>query len=156
MAQKELQAKAELERRQKLLENEAKLMENKMRHFSIENEQLREDFFAEQKERRKYLEELEHMKGTIRVLCRVRPCGSDDELAVNFPDPQTVRMKQESESVMGVSRTIVSFEFDCVFQPGCTKLKFLSRRSPWFRMQSMALTYVCLRMAKLGAAKHLQ
>ena len=67
LAQKELQAKAELERRQKkLLENEAKLMENKMKHFSIENEQLREDFFAEQKERRKYLEELEHMKGTIR------------------------------------------------------------------------------------------
>ena len=37
LAQKELQAKAELERRQKVLENEAKLMENKMRHFSIEN-----------------------------------------------------------------------------------------------------------------------
>ena len=131
LAQKELQAKAELERRQKILENEAKLMENKMRHFSIENEQLREDFFAEQKERRKYLEELEHMKGTIRVLCRVRPCRSDDECAVIFPDPQTVRMKQVSESVMGVSRTIrKSFEFDCVFQPGCTQAQVFEQAKP--------------------------
>ena len=98
LAQKELKAKAELEKRQQRLEEEAKLMEDQMKHFSIENEQLREDFFAEQKERRKYLEELEHMKGTIRVLCRVRPSKEEDDVAVNFPDPQTVRIKQKKES----------------------------------------------------------
>ena len=41
---------------------------------------------------------------------------------------------------MGVSRTIrKSFEFGAFFSQDVHKLKFLSRLSPWFRMQSMVL-----------------
>ena len=134
ISQKELAHKAELERRQKRLEEEAELMNKQMHQFNIENTQLREDFFAEQRERRKYLEELEHMKGTIRVLCRVRPMeqgASDADMALNFPDPQTVRLRQDTTSVMGVSRTIrKSYEFDSVFQPGCTQAQVFAQARP--------------------------
>ena len=132
LAQQELKEKAILEQRQKRLEEESRLMAEKMELFNVENTQLREDFFAEQRERRKYLEELEHMKGTIRVLCRVRPLGSDGHKnIIVFPDPQTIRVKRTNESVMGVSRVIrKSFEFDAVFQPGCTQAQVFEQARP--------------------------
>ena len=42
-----------------------------------------------------------------------------------------MRIKQKKESVMGVSRAIrKSFEFDCVFQPGCTQAQVFEQAKP--------------------------
>jgi len=55
------------------MEQQRKEMAAQMKKMKEENERLRNDYEKEHKHRRKLLNEVETLKGSIRVLCRIRP-----------------------------------------------------------------------------------
>ncbi|CUA78121.1 Kinesin-like protein KIFC1 [Rhizoctonia solani] len=80
--------------------------------------------------RRKLHNQVQELKGNIRVFCRVRPSlaherESPDGLAqLSFPDKekQEIIVTSQSESATGATREIVMpFTFDRVFAPGSTQ-----------------------------------
>lgn len=69
---------------------------------------------------RKYYNEIQELKGNIRVYCRVRPLSSDEEAngetySTSFPEEDTVTVTHPTK---GEKKT---FEFERVYAPGSTQ-----------------------------------
>jgi hypothetical protein len=75
-------------------------------------EDFQRRFLAERVERRRLHEELQTLRGNIRVVCRVRPCleNKNKPLAVSFPMEAAIR-------VAASERRISEFEFSSVLEP---------------------------------------
>ena len=80
----------------------------------------------EMNERRRLFNLVQELRGNIRVICRVRPPVSTDsgsgEIAVSFPSQAGGHEEGEHEEITVVNnnRTLKTWEFDSVFQPGST------------------------------------
>ncbi|KAF5401157.1 hypothetical protein PHET_05816 [Paragonimus heterotremus] len=93
-------------------------MEEQIKALDEENEILVEHYLSEMVLRKKYLNELQDLKGQIRVYCRIRPALPGEEsrknpVVVYTPDQYTVLVK--------VSRGLKVFQYDRVFTSGATQ-----------------------------------
>ncbi|KAK3370087.1 P-loop containing nucleoside triphosphate hydrolase protein [Podospora didyma] len=88
-------------------------------------EEARQKVIKEETERRILFNKYQELKGNIRVMCRVRPVLDSSEgmqATVMFPDLKTstqidVTGPEEKSSLGVISRKVVPFEFDRVFDP---------------------------------------
>jgi kinesin family protein C1 len=88
-------------------------------------EEARQKLIREETERRVLFNKYQELKGNIRVMCRVRPVldsSEGDEAKIAFPDFKTssqidVTGLEEKSSLGTVSRKVLPFEFDRVFNP---------------------------------------
>lgn len=88
-------------------------------------EEARQKLIKEETERRVLFNKYQELKGNIRVMCRVRPVldtSEGDEARLAFPDTKTsaqidVTGPEEKSSLGAISRKILPFEFDRVFNP---------------------------------------
>jgi hypothetical protein len=98
-----------------------------VQEMEAHTEVYKERYQREQGMRRKYLKELEEMKGAIRVLCRVRPMSSKEEKrgcgsVTEFPEPHVIHLKlEEGSSAAKMAHKLAdgkkTYEFDTVFTP---------------------------------------
>lgn len=106
------------------------------RHMKKLDEEYRKETYL----RKKYFNDIQDMKGKIRVYCRVRPIsGSEAEKncqsVVSFPDDMSVDI--------ATSRAVKTFNFDRVFSPGSSQEEVFSDTS--FLVQSAFDGYnVCI------------
>jgi kinesin family protein C2/C3 len=78
-------------------------------------EDFQRRFLSERAERRRLHEELQTLRGNIRVVCRVRPCEIKNKpLAVSFPMEAAIR-------VAASERRISEYEFSSVLEPQSTQ-----------------------------------
>ncbi|KAG8777721.1 kinesin-like nuclear fusion protein [Serendipita sp. 398] len=97
------------------------------------NQFLEEEAHINEQIRRKLHNQIQELKGNIRVFVRVRPVvkGEKDEdsgqAPIEYPDErdhQQIVLKSFSESAMGNQRTeVTSFAFDRVFEPHTTQIE---------------------------------
>ncbi|KAH6641375.1 P-loop containing nucleoside triphosphate hydrolase protein [Chaetomium tenue] len=88
-------------------------------------EEARQKLIKEETERRVLFNKYQELKGNIRVMCRVRPVldSAEGEVArIAFPDVKTssqidVTGPEEKSSLGAISRKVLPFEFDRVFDP---------------------------------------
>jgi hypothetical protein len=93
-------------------------LETSLKKEQGESKRLEELYQKEQSLRKKYWNEIEDMKGKIRVYARCRPFAKYEvekgcEGVVGFPNEMTVELN--------TNRGVKSFNFDCVFAPGSTQ-----------------------------------
>eukprot|EP00727_Mastigamoeba_balamuthi_P001512 m51a1_g11358 hypothetical protein (1370) ;mRNA; r:14167-20674 len=93
-------------------------LEAKLGTTTEEKAQLEKAFNEEQSLRRRYWNEMEDMKGKIRVFCRCRPPNKDEakageKVVVSFPDEMSIDITS--------SRGLSSHQFDRVFTPQTTQ-----------------------------------
>eukprot|EP00944_MAST-04C_sp_MAST-4C-sp1_P004286 g4286.t1 len=101
------------------LEANMQSMKLELTNLKDENKKLKRDYLHEQHLRRKYHNELEDMKGAIRVFCRTRPLsGTENEKGckdvTEFPNEFTVAVTDEDEKVR-------KYEFDKAFGPNTSQ-----------------------------------
>merc|ERR1712159_943371 len=94
------------------IKKEAKLL---VRDSQKEKESLMKSYMREQKLRKKFYNQLEDMKGKVRVYCRVRPLNKKEKArgcqqCVSFKDDDTIIVTKDKKDF--------KFVFDVVFQPG--------------------------------------
>ncbi|KAL2132240.1 hypothetical protein VTI74DRAFT_4063 [Chaetomium olivicolor] len=88
-------------------------------------DEARQKLIKEETERRVLFNKYQELKGNIRVMCRVRPVldpSEGDEAKLAFPDSKTssqidVTGPEEKSSLGVISRKVIPFEFDRVFDP---------------------------------------
>ena len=88
-------------------------------------EVAREKLIKEETERRAIFNKYQELKGNIRVMCRVRPAldsSEGEEARLAFPDLKMssqidVTGPEEKSSLGTISRKVLPFEFDRVFDP---------------------------------------
>jgi kinesin family protein C1 len=86
-------------------------------------EEARQKLIREETERRVLFNKYQELKGNIRVMCRVRPVldsSEGEEARIAFPDLKTssqidVTGPEEKSSLGAISRKVLPFEFDRVF-----------------------------------------
>jgi kinesin family protein C2/C3 len=78
---------------------------------NAEQEDLVAAYTKECKLRRKYFNQIQELRGNIRVYCRVRPSSHDDDYAVTFTKSGKLRVVNEEK------RTHHDFEFEQIFKP---------------------------------------
>jgi len=90
-----------------------------------------------ERERRKLLNQIEEMRGNIRVYCRVRPTaeGTPPPSHIDFPDKldhRQIDVKVIKDNVTGVKKEEkpMSFKFDTVFEPATTQEQVFERVGP--------------------------
>jgi hypothetical protein len=123
--QKQQAAQGDMMGRLAAMESEAAEARAQAKRSEKERKETIEKLQSEQKMRKKYLNELEELKGTIRVLCRVRPISKSEikrgnETCVTITDPGApgcLALKiagggGKSKRGGDVTKT---FEFDAVF-----------------------------------------
>ena len=132
--QKELMVAKEQALRQKQMEQQRKDMENQMKRMKEENERLRQDFEKEHSHRRKLLNEVETLKGSIRVLCRIRPMSTTEksnghENAISFPprNKGALIVKTTKGTTKGKDKF---YEFDTTFEPNSTQEQVAAQVMP--------------------------
>ena len=108
----------DLAKQKEALEKEKSMMALELSNLKDENKRLRRDYLKEQNLRRKYHNEVEDLKGAIRVFSRCRPISSSEiergnTSVATFSDEFTISMKQED--------TTKTFEFDKAFSPESTQ-----------------------------------
>ena len=100
------------------LEKEKQVMALELSNLKDENKRLRRDYLKEQNLRRKYHNEVEDLKGAIRVYARCRPISSSETDRGNksiaaFPDAFSIQLTNDDVKK--------SFEFDKAFSPKSTQ-----------------------------------
>lgn len=108
----------DLAKQKDALEKEKQVMALELSNLKDENKRLRRDYLKEQNLRRKYHNEVEDLKGAIRVYARCRPIsGSEKERGnvniAEFADEFSIALTSDDKKK--------SFEFDRVFQPASTQ-----------------------------------
>ncbi|KAL2175153.1 P-loop containing nucleoside triphosphate hydrolase protein [Thermothelomyces heterothallicus CBS 202.75] len=101
------------------------LMEARLQEALRVAEEARQKLIKEETERRVLFNKYQELKGNIRVMCRVRPIldpSEGEEAKIAFPDTKTssqidVTGPEEKSSLGVVSRKVIPFEFDRVFDP---------------------------------------
>ena len=66
---------------QKANESKDNCMEEKMRELEQERDALWADYMEEQQLRKKYYNEIEELKGKIRVFLRIRPLSTSEKMS---------------------------------------------------------------------------
>ena len=128
--QKELSKAREQAMRQKQMEQQRKDMEQQMLKMKQENERLRNDYEKEHKHRRKLLNEVETLKGSIRVLCRIRPL-SKRELSDGHQNAITFPPRKKGALVVQTNKGKDKFyEFDTTFKPDSTQEQVAAQVMP--------------------------
>jgi kinesin family protein C2/C3 len=96
--------------------NIAKLFMQKCKKADVERKELVENYEREIDSRRKVFNELQRLRGNIRVLCRVRPIDtySDEVNTIGFSDHGNNKMSITT-NLKGAREK--RFEYDRVFQP---------------------------------------
>lgn len=104
-------------------------MERQMREAIERAQELQDKLRAEESIRRKLHNQVQELKGNIRVFCRVRPIlegdSSEDNARITFPDvngdAKDIEIKgPEEKSSLGTDMTRTNnFSFDRVFGPSC-------------------------------------
>eukprot|EP00052_Salpingoeca_macrocollata_P021274 m.181820 g.181820 ORF g.181820 m.181820 type:complete len:1658 (-) comp21495_c0_seq1:114-5087(-) len=89
-----------------------------VKNLRKENLKLAEDFQQERVLRKKYYNQIEDMKGKIRVYCRARPLsgtekGNGNSMVVTSPDEYSI--------VVQNAKARKEFQFDQVFMPGASQ-----------------------------------
>lgn len=99
-------------------------MEKRMNEAILKSEMIEEKLRKEEALRRRLHNQVQELKGNIRVFCRVRPTlMEDDELAkMKFPEPEEstdieVRGQEEKNSLGKEVTKTHPFSFDRVFDP---------------------------------------
>ena len=115
---------------QAALEKQRLEMERQMKAMAEENLRLKRDFEREHKHRRKLLNEVETLKGSIRVLCRVRPLSKSEVergcmSAVSFPPN-----KKGSVVIKDSKGREKYYEYDTVFRPESTQEQVAAQVMP--------------------------
>jgi hypothetical protein len=100
------------------LEKEKQVMALELSNLKDENKRLRRDYLKEQNLRRKYHNEVEDLKGAIRVFSRCRPISSSETERGNvsvaaFPDEFSICLTSDDKKK--------TFEFDKSFSPESTQ-----------------------------------
>jgi hypothetical protein len=121
-ATKESQVAAEakkLAQEKAQLEKEKAQMSLELQNLKDENAKLRRDYLHEQNLRRKYHNEVEDLKGAIRVYSRTRPLSNSEKEknckeVTSFPDEFVINITDENERKK-------TFEFDKSFGPNSTQ-----------------------------------
>lgn len=124
-ARQALQAKIEFLESDNKSQSEAYAsMERRMSEALVKAEECMEKLRKEESLRRKLHNQVQELKGNIRVFCRVRPSHSSAEAeetaTINFPDEDDskqieVRGPEETSSLGKVTTKKYDFEFDRVF-----------------------------------------
>ncbi|KAI1370254.1 P-loop containing nucleoside triphosphate hydrolase protein [Hypoxylon crocopeplum] len=100
-----------------------------MEYKEMEIRKLMDKLRAEEKRRRLLFEELQKLRGTIRVICRIRPVDGNDELFEykiekgEFHDhPAKLTVREDEKGLHGELKSIWSatYEFERIFLPGET------------------------------------
>ncbi len=90
-----------------------------------DNESLRMAFAIERANRRKLLNEVQDLRGTVRVYCRPTPVKGGNDPIISTPSNEICLLHREKVlgSVDNNKRAIhpLSYEFDRVFEPSCTQ-----------------------------------
>ncbi|KAI0379196.1 P-loop containing nucleoside triphosphate hydrolase protein [Hypomontagnella monticulosa] len=92
---------------------------------------------VEENRRRKLFEQVQMLRGTIRVICRIRPDASDQpldyetEIGEYHDHPVTFRVREEVKKVWGEKRIELSdpYEFERIFLPSETNSDVFSEIS---------------------------
>ena len=100
-------------------------MESRLQDALRVAEEAKQKLIKEETERRALFNKYQELKGNIRVMCRVRPVlgpAEGDEAGLSFPDLKTsaqidVTGPEEKSSFGQISRKLIPFEFDRVFDP---------------------------------------
>lgn len=100
-------------------------MEERLQEALRVAEEARQKLIKEETERRVLFNKYQELKGNIRVMCRVRPVldpSEGEEARIAFPDTKTssqidVTGPEEKSSLGTISRKVIPFEFDRVFDP---------------------------------------
>ncbi|XP_045127324.1 kinesin-like protein KIN-14I isoform X1 [Portunus trituberculatus] len=92
-------------------------LEDQFGRLTEENRVLAEDFNRERVLRKKYYNQVEEMKGKIRVFCRVRPVSSDEARRGGMDAEQVVAADDPFTVSVTAQRGHKAFLFDRVFQP---------------------------------------
>lgn len=128
-ARQALQAKIEYLESDSKSQSEAYAnMERQMREAIEQAQELQEKLRKEETSRRKLHNQVQELKGNIRVFCRVRPTlsmdAADEQAKIAFPDDGEdakeidVRGPDEKSSLGTVTTKKYPFAFDRVFGPG--------------------------------------
>jgi kinesin family protein C1 len=100
-------------------------MEGRLQEALRVAEEARQKLIKEETERRVLFNKYQELKGNIRVMCRVRPILDPSEgegAKIAFPDHKTssqidITGPEEKNSLGAVTRRVLPFEFDRVFDP---------------------------------------
>lgn len=102
-------------------------MDEQLRHALAETKTAKEKLFKEETLRRKLHNQVQELKGNIRVFCRVRPMllsePSDDAACFQYPDIEngdreiTVQGPEERNIMGNITTKSHSFAYDHVFSP---------------------------------------
>ncbi|KAL2268502.1 hypothetical protein VTJ83DRAFT_3348 [Remersonia thermophila] len=124
-----LQAKIEfLESDSKQQSDSFAAMEARLQEALRVADEARQKLIKEETERRVLFNKYQELKGNIRVMCRVRPIldpAEGEGAKIAFPDHKTssqidVTGPEEKNSLGAVTRRVLPFEFDRVFDPSVT------------------------------------
>ncbi|KIV95781.1 hypothetical protein PV10_03396 [Exophiala mesophila] len=137
-------------------------MERKMNQAIERATECEEKLRKEEMLRRKLHNQVQELKGNIRVFCRVRPSGSDasEEMAqISFPetddDPKDIEVRgQEEANSLGKDTTkIHPFSFDRVFDPSCSNAEIFEEISQLIQSALDGYNVCIFAYGQTGAGK---
>ena len=87
----------------------------------------KDKYMAERETRRETHEQLQQMRGNIRVLCRIRPLAdaASEEAAATMPMPGLIRLRSCQKN-----RRTLDFEYNCCFAGDATQEEIFREISP--------------------------
>eukprot|EP01006_Ploeotia_vitrea_P052275 TRINITY_DN67666_c13_g2_i3.p1 TRINITY_DN67666_c13_g2~~TRINITY_DN67666_c13_g2_i3.p1 ORF type:complete len:637 (-),score=45.50 TRINITY_DN67666_c13_g2_i3:207-2117(-) len=97
-------------------------MEELVCEKQVQYDQIVLKYKQEERKRRRLYNELQELKGNVRVLCRLKPLLPEEQSAVELLDWNTVSVTDE--------RQTRKFEFDCCFGPSCTQTDVYAEVKP--------------------------
>jgi len=113
----------ELAEKEQQLAMQMKEMEDYMSKLEKDKQELHKEFVEEQALRKRYYNEIEDLKGRIRVYCRVRPMSKSElerncQCIINVLDDMRVRLEHPDETnPLRRKKDDIEFSFDACFAP---------------------------------------
>jgi len=103
------------------LKEKATLLKQHLKEATAELDIVSTKYKEEQVKRKKLLNELEDMKGKVRVYCRVRPFSNSEKTNADQVQP-CVSIKDETQMTVGTQKNrMKEYNFDAVFGPESTQ-----------------------------------
>ncbi|KAK9804304.1 hypothetical protein WJX72_006007 [[Myrmecia] bisecta] len=103
-------------------------------------------FLEERAERRKVHEQLQVLRGNIRVMCRVRPPQASGESAITYPLPGAL-------CVQPPDKRSQEFEFDAVFSPHVSQAEVFDEVLPLVRSCADGYNVCIFAYGQTGSGK---
>jgi L-cysteine desulfidase len=103
------------------LKEKATLLKQHLKEATAELDIVSTKYKEEQVKRKKLLNELEDMKGKVRVYCRIRPFSNSEKTNADQVQP-CVSIKDETQMTVGTQKNrMKEYNFDAVFGPESTQ-----------------------------------